>query len=141
MRRVSALLCIALLFLMGCFAANVETGLPPSNKVIKQSFAACWIYGLVPPSTVDAAAECPNGVARVETQLSFVNRLVAILTLGIYTPMQIEVTCAERSNVGFLGWQIDIVVPEGASTEEIQNAFAEAARQAAESRRAVFVQL
>jgi len=30
----------------------------------------------------------------VETQLSFVNGLVGVLTLGIYTPMEILVTCA-----------------------------------------------
>jgi hypothetical protein len=30
----------------------------------------------------------------VETQLSFVNQLVSFLTLSIYTPMEIKVTCA-----------------------------------------------
>jgi hypothetical protein len=35
-----------------------------------------------------------NGVAKVETQLSFVNQLVNLLTLGIYTPMEIRVVCA-----------------------------------------------
>jgi hypothetical protein len=46
---------------------------------------------------VEAGAKCPNGLAKVETQQSFVNGLVAILTLGIYTPMQITVTCAAKS--------------------------------------------
>jgi hypothetical protein len=43
------------------------------------------------------AVDCrqmPQRGAKVETQLSFVNQLVSFLTLGIYTPMQIEVTCA-----------------------------------------------
>jgi hypothetical protein len=62
--------------------------------VINKSFASGWIFGLVPPKTVSTAAKCPAGPAIVETQLSFVNQLVSFLTLGIYTPMAIKVTCA-----------------------------------------------
>jgi Bor protein len=89
----SALLVLAVLC-SGCYHATVETAATPSTQVINKSFASGWIFGLVPPSTVKAASECPNGVAKVETQLSFVNQLVSFLTLGIYTPMQITVTCA-----------------------------------------------
>jgi hypothetical protein len=85
---------LSLLLLTGCFHARVTTGLEPSVKVIDRPFASGWIYGLVPPSTVEAEAECENGVAGVETELSFVNQLVAFLTGGIYTPMHIKVTCA-----------------------------------------------
>jgi Bor protein len=48
----------------------------------------------VPPSTVSTAEKCPKGVAKVETQHTFLNQLVGALTLEIYTPMQIRVTCA-----------------------------------------------
>jgi hypothetical protein len=89
-----ATLALACVVCMGCYHATVETGASPSPEVIYKSFASGWIYGLVPPSTVATAARCPNGVAKVETQLSFVNQLVSFLTLGIYTPMQITVTCA-----------------------------------------------
>lgn len=83
-----------LLLLSGCFHATVETGATPSTVVIDKPFASAWIYGLVPPSTVSTAEKCPNGVAKVETQESFLNQLVGFLTLGIYTPMHIKVTCA-----------------------------------------------
>lgn len=90
-------LCAAsLIATAGCYHATVETGATPSTEVIEKSFASAWIYGLVPPSTVSTAAKCPNGVAKVETQLSFVNQVVSFLTLGIYTPMQIKVTCGAR---------------------------------------------
>jgi Bor protein len=52
------------------------------------------VYGLVPPEDMETKAKCTNGVAKVETQQSFRNGLVGILTLGIYTPWQIDVTCA-----------------------------------------------
>lgn len=87
-------LIVATLLLAGCYHATVETGAPPSAQTIRKSFASGWIYGLVPPSTVETQARCPHGAARVETRLSFVNQLVNWLTLGIYTPMQIDVTCA-----------------------------------------------
>lgn len=85
---------LAVLALAGCYHATVETGATPSQQSIRKGFASSWVYGLVPPSTVATQERCPDGVARVETQLSFVNQLVSLLTLGIYTPMQIDVTCA-----------------------------------------------
>ncbi len=82
------------LALSGCYHATIETGLPPSPQTLENKWASGWIYGLVPPKTVETMQRCPNGVARVETQLSFANQLVNFLTLGIYTPMEIVVTCA-----------------------------------------------
>jgi Bor protein. len=78
-----------------CYHATIDTGLTPSTQTIEKGWASGWIYGLVPPSPVETAQKCPNGVAKVETQLSFANQLVNFLTLGIYTPMEIKVTCAQ----------------------------------------------
>jgi hypothetical protein len=64
---------------------------------LEQRWANSWILGLVPPETINTTARCTNGVARVETQLSFLNQLVGALTLGIYTPMDVRVTCAQGS--------------------------------------------
>jgi hypothetical protein len=85
---------MAVVLCAGCYHATVETGAAPSNVVIHKSFASGWILGLVPPSTIETQSRCPNGPAKVETQLSFVNQLVSFLTLSIYTPMEIKVTCA-----------------------------------------------
>lgn len=93
--RIVGIICVALLS-TACYHARVETGLKPSAQTIETPFAHSWVYGLVPPKPVETAAKCPNGVARVDTQLSFVNQLVGLFTAGIYTPMEIKVTCAER---------------------------------------------
>src|SRR3954466_11648937 len=77
-----------------CYHATIDTGLTPSTVTIEKGWANGWIYGLVPPSPVETAQKCPNGVAKIDTQLSFANQLVDFLTLGIYTPMDIRVTCA-----------------------------------------------
>ena len=44
--------------------------------------------------TIAAQETCTDGVSKVETQHSFLNGLVGGLTLGIYTPIDITVTCA-----------------------------------------------
>ena len=94
MRRF--ILLLALVFLtQACYHATVSTGLRPSTVKIEKKWASGWIYGLVPPSTVETMEQCPAGVAQVDTQLSFPNQLVNFLTLGIYTPMEIVVTCAD----------------------------------------------
>jgi len=124
----------------GCYHATVETGLTPSAEVIEESFASGWIYGLVPPSTVATQAKCKHGVAKVETQLSFVNQLVSIITLYIYTPMNIKVTCAASGTSMLEGRSPDIMIGLDASEHEVQSAFARAAELAVSSGRPVYVE-
>jgi hypothetical protein len=78
----------------GCYHATIETGAPPATQTVQNDWASGWIWGLVPPKTVSTAATCPNGVSKVETQQTFLNGLVHLLTVGIYTPMAIKATCA-----------------------------------------------
>jgi hypothetical protein len=136
MRAVFALWVIAL---TGCYHATVETGATPSTVVIDKSFASAWIYGLVPPSTVSTAERCPNGVAKVETQHTFVNQLVGILTLGIYTPMQIRVTCAAAGSASAAPGS-SRVVARGTSSSARREAFSRAVTQAMATRQSVFLQ-
>ena len=97
MRRKIAIVASAVV-LSGCYHATVRTGINAGPERIHQSMAPGWVYGLVPPSTVDAEEHCGDrGVAIVETQHSFVNQLVGALTLGIFTPMTITVTCGENT--------------------------------------------
>lgn len=130
----------ALYVLPGCYHATIDTGLPPSGTVIHQTFASGWIYGLVPPKTVEAASKCPHGVARVETQLSFVNQLVSFLTFGIYTPMEIKVTCAAGGGAELPLAPADIVVAADASSEAVKQAFMKAADLAVAEGRPVYVE-
>jgi len=98
MRRSSLIGCaVVMLVSSGCYHATIETGRTPSPVTVERSFASGWIYGLVPPSVTDVASKCADGVAKVETKQSFVNGLVAALTFGIYTPMNVKVTCAAKA--------------------------------------------
>jgi hypothetical protein len=97
----------------------------PSTTTIEKKWASGWIFGLVPPKTVETAAKCPSGVSKVETRLSFLNGLVSLLTFSIYTPMEIRVTCAEGPAAGTA-----LVLPDSASTETWQAAIVQAANEA-----------
>lgn len=96
MRTIAAIACAALLVsTAACYHVTVETELAPSTTVIEKPWASSFIDGLVPPSTIETQAKCGSrGVSKVESQLSFLNLVVGAVTLGIFTPMDIKVTCA-----------------------------------------------
>ena len=78
-------------------------------------------------------------MAKVETQLSFVNGLVGLITLGIYTPMNIKVTCAAGGSAMLPSHGPDIVLDDGATEEEILQAFSRAADIAVAANRPAFI--
>ena len=53
-----------------------------------------FVYGIVPPAEMNVKDACPSGVAKVQTERSFLNRLVGAITSSIYTPLHVTVTCA-----------------------------------------------
>jgi Bor protein len=134
MRRSWVALLGALALTAGCFHATITTGLAPSSQVIDEQWANGFIYGLVPPSTVDAASKCPHGVAQVETQHSFLNMLASFLTFDLYTPMEITVTCSTGAPANTSG--ADVVQ----NHNNPQAALQEAAQRAVENGQPVYVQ-
>lgn len=127
--------------LSGCFVATIETGLPASDVKIVNEWAHCFVYGLVPPKVVETASKCPSGVAKVVTQHSFLNGLVAGLTLNIYTPITIEVTCARPSEMGKLDEGETLTVPQNGSLKDFQNVFYEASDKAVQLDTEIFVRV
>ncbi len=92
----------AVSLLTGCAShhAVVVTGIEPGPRKVEDKWVDSYLDGVVPPDRVDAGTGCgEDGVAIVETRISFMNQLVSALTLGIYSPMEIVVTCgsAEES--------------------------------------------
>lgn len=138
--RRLAQLAMALLILptAACYHQVVDTGKPASPTVIDKPWQMSFIYGLVPPPELNVAQQCPGGVAKVETQHSFLNGLVAGITFGILTPMQVTVTCAATGRAA-----IDAsasTVKAGASAADRASALEQAIEQANESGKAVLMQ-
>ena len=87
-----------LLLSAGCYHASIESGMKPGTNKIEEEWAAGWAWGLVGPKPIDAQNTCKGGLSKVETEHSFLNGLVGTLTLGIFTPMHLTVTCASGPN-------------------------------------------
>ena len=91
----------------GCFHASVTTGLRPSGETVEDKWTDSFISGLVPPNTVAAGSICGEGrIACVDTRVSFLNQFVSFLTLGIYSPMEIVVTCAVPAQGGIRSQEV-----------------------------------
>ena len=138
-RLRAPLLLVCCLVFAACHHATIDMGVTPSTETIHEPWANSWIYGLVPPSSVETASKCTSGVAKVETQRTFLNGLVGILTLGIYTPMEIKVTCAMGGSADSESPQADFTIDNEATAAEIGAAFQAAASRAVKERREVYV--
>jgi hypothetical protein len=140
MRRVFAGLALSAVALSGCYHVTVETGLPAGTETIEKPWALGFIGGLIPPATIETAAKCKNGVAKVETQMSFLNWLVSAITYTIISPMDVKVTCAASNKMGAVpvgAPKIDVAATESKSLEE---AMTLAAKLSADIGQAVYVQ-
>lgn len=85
---------IAAVLLGACFRVTVVTGAPATETKIDLPWQKSWVLGLVPPDTILSKTRCPNGVAQVMVEQSFLNGLVSSLTWNIFTPIHPVVTCA-----------------------------------------------
>lgn len=118
----------------GCYQTTVNTGLTPGSTMIEKPWAHSFVAGLVPIETIDAASECPNGVARVETQHTFLNMVATVVTGYIYSPMSITVTCAAGSEQESAAAEDAIVVDVvGSSDEALEAGLREATLRSLES--------
>ena len=95
MRRASALLIAGAAVLCGsCYHITVITGAPASATVIEEPWQPSFIAALIAPPVINTKDRCPQSVARVETERTFLNALVSSLTSEIFTPMAVTITCA-----------------------------------------------
>lgn len=102
--------------LSACFQQVVNTGRPAGATTVDQKWVSTWIFGLVEAKPIDVRAQCPQGVARVRTGQSFLNGLAGGLTLGIWTPQEVSITCASGS--ASLDVRFEIHVAAGASSAD-----------------------
>lgn len=131
MKYVAPVLLACCLLLTGCYQARMTTGKEASNTVVEKKWASSFIYGLV-PARVDVSNECPNGIASAERIFSFPNMLVNTLTLGIYLPQSVKVTCAAEGPMSTSLSPPDrmtFTLPEDASTTAVRETLNSAALQ------------
>ncbi len=86
---------ISIILLSGCaaqtFNINGAAGEVPTTQVSHHFFIA----GIGQEKVLDAAEICGgvDKVVKVEAQLTFINGLLGLITLGIYTPRDAKIYC------------------------------------------------
>ncbi|AVJ17518.1 TPA: Bor family protein [Serratia rubidaea] len=70
---------------------NEPAGMP--DRTVTHHF---FVSGIGQKKTIDAAAVCGGAdkVVRTESQVTFVNGLLDVITFGIYTPREARVYCS-----------------------------------------------
>ena len=91
--RVLAIAAVALAA-SACHHQVIQTGRTPGPTVVHKPWTSTWVLGLVPAKPIDVSSQCPNGVATVETQRTFMNGFVALFTGIVWVPVDVKVTCA-----------------------------------------------
>ncbi|MGQ0646443.1 MAG: Bor/Iss family lipoprotein [Gemmatimonadaceae bacterium] len=85
---------VGCVLLAGCFHQVVATGLPAGETKVEKPWTSTWIWGLVEAKPIDVRTQCPNGVAYVASKFTVMNWVGAAVTLGIWYPWTVTVTCA-----------------------------------------------
>jgi Bor protein len=101
----------------GCYHQVVDTGRAPGKLAVEHWFVSTWLWGLVPAKEIDVRRECPAGIATIMTETSFVDGLVSVLTIGIYTPQHVRITCALQT-ASLPPGAMDVTIPATSSASE-----------------------
>ena len=118
MRRAMAVL-FSVISITSAARAQDSTSMSARVTAAKQ-WATTFVYGVVPAAVAEAAAQCRDGLAKVRRGQTPANTLVTIVTLGMFNPITILVTCAMPSE------RPTIDVPADATLDERRNALADA---------------
>jgi hypothetical protein len=137
MKQSASIAMVLALVLSGCFHQVVQTGRTPGTTVVEKPWTATWLWGLVPASPIDVTANCPGGIATVETKQSFMNGLVGALTIGIFTPRDVKVTCASGTARG--SGMKEFLVAREASQHDQSRVMADAIAESARSHQPVLI--
>jgi hypothetical protein len=130
-------LCGALVW-SGCYHSIITTN-NPVGEMHHEAFKPAFIAGLV-PAQVDASGYCGGRPwAKVETQQTFLNWVVAAVTFGIFTPLDIRVYCAGPGVSAELPGGVPAITVGKDDPAERAEALAWATKFASESGEAVYI--
>ncbi|MCB9761217.1 MAG: hypothetical protein H6739_15355 [Alphaproteobacteria bacterium] len=93
--RLAAVLAAAL-FSAGCYTTKIVHGdVQGDTTEVHRRLQHTFIYGIVSPNRIDVDRVCKGGeVKAVKSQVAGLGLLANWITLGIYTPLTVKVTCA-----------------------------------------------
>lgn len=98
MRVISTAVLAFAVLLSGCATVTATPDGQPKlvSEANYEESQAFFIGGLIPSkNVVDTQAVCPSGVRQVQTQTTFVNGLLRLVTFNIYAPRTARVWCQQ----------------------------------------------
>jgi hypothetical protein len=94
-RHGIALASVALLLMSGCYKATFYKNASVVKGEEHEEWTDFFVFGMVGTERIDVNRFCPTGEAAVvRTGGNVGTGLVGALTIGIYTPRKVYVTCA-----------------------------------------------
>ncbi|MEI9953597.1 MAG: hypothetical protein WDO74_32595 [Pseudomonadota bacterium] len=92
---------VATLWTAGCYKATfVQSPSDLERKPTQVVWSNHYFFGLAGEPEFDARASCPHGVAVVRTGGDVATGVSTILTLGIYAPRKVYLTCSNAAPKG-----------------------------------------
>ena len=80
----------------GCYKATfVEDPSAAKREPTHEEWSNHYVFGLVGDKEYDTRDWCPNGIAMARTGGNVGTSSLTIVTLGIYAPRKVYVTCAD----------------------------------------------
>lgn len=91
-----------LFFLTACQTVTIRpegSRYKKSSKADYEQVHDFFLWGLVGKQYINVSAICPKrNIEQIQTQSSFLNRVVFVVTLGIYSPRTAKVWCGEKAS-------------------------------------------
>ncbi len=86
------------LFLSGCYSVHMKTGAAPGPETHTVSNTHL-LGGLISvDDSIPAHRLCPQGVAEIHQETTFVDGFLNGITFGLYTPTTTTIVCASGSS-------------------------------------------
>ena len=107
----------------GCFEHTYTLGAgAPTGPVVYDEWQNHWLSGLIGEKNLDLGVLCPSGNATIHDEQSFLNGLVAVLTVGIYSPTTVKIRCdgGRSAEINLPGEQVMTILRSPAFMQRMQ---------------------
>lgn len=90
-----ACLATVILIASGCYSvtARPDGGFKVATAPTFQQRQDFFLWGLVGENHINTQQVCPNGASQIQSQVTFVDGLLNVITLGIYSPQSARIWC------------------------------------------------
>jgi hypothetical protein len=99
MRPAAAItsLLLATLAIAGCHTMRFELADGPVGQTVTER-KHYFLEGLVPTRVIDVTAHCPNGAVAIMEETTFVDGLLGLVTLDVWTPRSSTYYCRAEAD-------------------------------------------